>query len=147
MNLKVGRLWMLDVASFLKFQISKRTPCFSAQPAACHHGGLHSSFQAEGSQNAECDGAQFENQVRYSQYKFGEVGKVGNVPSSPPKKGVQGSQHFLTKTCKKSQRKRRMRTGTKKTPAKPIGPNCWVFSLNFEICINKNPLLHSKKGL
>lgn len=41
--------------------------------------GAFHRFQAEGSQNAECDGAQFENQVRYSQYKFGEVGEVGSV--------------------------------------------------------------------
>lgn len=44
---------------------------------------------------------------------LGKLGKLGVFPP-PPKKGAQGSQHFLPKTRKKSQRKRRMRTGTKK---------------------------------
>ena len=142
MNLKVGPA--VDVGRCI-IEVSDFQTSHVVRPnQACHHGAPFIG-KAEGSQNAECDGAQFENQVRYST-SLGKLGKLGVFPP-PPKKGVQGSQNFLKKTCKKSQRKRQMRTGTKKTPAKPIGPNCWVFSLNFEICINKNPLLHSKKGL
>ena len=85
-------------------------------------------FQAEGSQNAECDGAQFENQVRYST-SLGKLGKLGMFPP-PSKKGVQGSPNFLPKTCKKSQRKRRRRTGTKKN-CKTHRPQLLGFQLKF----------------
>lgn len=119
---RLGRLWMLDVASFLKFQISKRTPCFSAQPAACHHGGLSS---VPGGRISKCG-------VWWSTvWESGEIQSV-QVWGSWGSWECQGSQHFLPKTCKKSQRKRRMRTGTKKNTCKTHRPQLLGFQLKYQ---------------
>lgn len=114
---RLGRLWMLDVASFLKFQISKRTPCFSAQPAACHHGGLSS---VPGGRISKCG-------VWWSTvWESGEIQSV-QVWGSWGSWECQGSQHFLPKTCK-----RRMRTGTKKNTCKTHRPQLLGFQLKYQ---------------
>ena len=142
----IWRLGRKDVGRCILFEVSdfQTNPMFFAQPSMPPWRTIH----RQGGRISKCG-------VWWSTvWESGEIQSVqvwGSWESwecsiLPQKRGPRDS-NLSNKNPVKSPKGRGEWEQEQKNTCKPIGPNCWVFSLKFEICINQNPLLHSKKGL